>query len=169
MPDPADTLMILVEASVAIAGFSGVVVALGRHADGEWSQIERGRLVLLLNTSFSVLFLSLAALVLLHAGTEPTTTWRIGSATWSIIATYQTVLAARRALQVSRDDPELPHVAWIVTVLSLTFVIILLSLANGLAMGQFWPFLAALVWLFGLACYAFARLLLAVGQSSQGA
>ena len=161
--------MILVEASVAIAGFSGVVVAFGRRTEEEWSRLERRRLVLLLTGSFSVLFLSLAALVLLHAGTDPATTWRIGSATWSIIAIYQNVRGARRALQVSRDDPDLPNVVWIVTIIGLTFVIILLSLANALAMGQFWPFLAALVWLFGLACYAFARLLLVVGRSNQGA
>ncbi len=114
MPDPVETLRILVEASVAMAGFSGVVVVFGRRAEREWSQIERARLANLLTTSFSVLFLSLTALVLLHAGTDPKITWRIGSATWSIIATYVVVLTARRAAQGPRDDPELPNAAWIV-------------------------------------------------------
>ena len=165
MPDPVQTLMILVEASVAMAGFSGVVVVFGRRTEREWSQIERARLTNLLTTSFAVLFLPLAALVLLHAGTDPATTWRIGSATWSIISTSQIVLTARRFAQVSRDDPELPNAAWIVIILSLTGAFVLLSVANVVTIREFWPFLAALVWLFGLACYSFTRLLLVAGRS----
>ena len=161
--------MILVEVAVAITGFSGVVVVFGRRAEGEWSQIERERLVNLLTTSFAVLFLSLAALVLLHAGTDPTTTWRIGSAAWSILAVFEIVLNARRAARGSRDDPELPHRAWLVSLLSLSGVFVLLSVANVLTMREFWPFLAALVWLFALACYSFARLLLTIGRSNHAA
>ena len=101
--------MLLVEAAVAITGVSGVVVVFGRRAEGEWSQLERERLVNLLTTSFSVLFLSLAALVLLHAGTDPATTWRIGSAAWSILSVFEMVLTARRAGRHSRDGPEVPH------------------------------------------------------------
>ena len=167
MPDPVETLSILVEAAVAIAGFSGVVVAFGRRAEGDWSQVERARLVLLLSTSFTVLFLSLGALVLLHAGTVPATIWRIGSAIWSVIATYQVVTAARRAARVQRENSELPDVIWIVLLLGATGVFILLSVANVLTIGEFWPFLAALVWLFGLACYSFARLLLVIGGRKQ--
>jgi hypothetical protein len=166
MPDPVATLMILVEASVAMAGFSGVVVVFGRRADREWSQIERIRLDNLLATSFSVLFLSLAALVLLHADTDPRTTWRIGSAVWSIIATYEIVLNARGTARVSRDDPERPPAASIVVSLGLTGAFALLSIANAVTMSEFWPFLAALVWLFALACYSFTRLLLVAGRSS---
>ena len=166
MPDPVETLMILVEASVAMAGFSGVVVVFGRRAEREWSPIERHRLEYLLTASFTVLFLSLAALVLLHAGTDPQTTWRIGSATWSIIGTYVIVLITRRAARVSRDDPELPNAAWIVLLLGLTGAFVLLSLANALTMREFWPFLAALVWLFGLACYVFTRLILVATRSN---
>jgi hypothetical protein len=166
MPDPVETLMILVEASVAMAGFSGVVVVFGRRAEREWSPIERHRLANLLSASFAVLFLSLAALVLLHAGTDPTTTWRIGSAAWSIQATYQIVLTAKLAARASRDGPELPNAAWIVLLLGLTGAFALLSITNAVTMGEFWPFLAALVWLFALACYSFTRLLLVAGRSS---
>ncbi len=166
MPDPVATLMILVEASVAMAGFSGVVVVFGRRADREWSQIERDRLANLLATTFSVLFLSLAALILLHASIDPTTTWRICSAAWTLIAIYNTVVAARRAARVSRDDPERPNAAWIVVILALTGGFALLTFANAVTMSEFWPFLAAMVWLFALACYSFTRLLLVGGRSS---
>jgi hypothetical protein len=157
--------MILVEAAVAMAGFSGVVVVFGRRAERDWSQIERNRLAILLTSSFTVLFLSLAALVLLHADTNPTTTWRIGSAIWSIICIYQMVLGLRRRAQVSRDDPDIPNGAWLVLLFGLAGVFVLLNVANVLTIGAFWPFLAALVYLFGLACYTFTRLLLVAGLS----
>ena len=166
MPDPVATLMILVEASVAMAGFSGVVVVFGRRTEREWSQVEHARLTLLLTTSFTVLFLSLTALVLLHAGTSPAATWRIGSAAWSIIGTYQVLVAGRRSAQASRGDPELPNAAWIVLLLGLSGAFVLLSVANALTMSEFWPFFAALVWLFGLACYSFTRLILVSDRSN---
>ncbi len=37
VPDPNETLYLLVEAAVAIAGFSGVIVVFGRRSEGEWS------------------------------------------------------------------------------------------------------------------------------------
>jgi hypothetical protein len=76
------------------------------------------------------------------------------------------VLTARRAAQGPRDDPELPNAAWIVLLLGLSGAFVLLSVANAVTMSEFWPFLAALVWLFGLACYSFTRLLLVAGRSS---
>jgi hypothetical protein len=168
VPDPVDTLKVLVEASVAIAGFSGVVVVFGRRAAGEWSLLDRGRLVVLLGTSFAVLFLSLGTLVLLHAGADETTTWRIGSTLWSIVAIQQIVSGARRFARIPRDDSERPTVATPV-LLGVTGLLVALNLANVWTLGEFWPFLTSLVWLFGVACFSFARLLLVLGSDGQAA
>ena len=88
MPDPVDTLILMVEAAVAIAGFTGVVVVFGRRSTGDWSKLELIRIRNLLGTSFSVLFLSLSTLLLLHTGIGPETTWRVGSALWSVSAQF---------------------------------------------------------------------------------
>jgi len=56
--DPIETLMLLVEAALAMAGFSGVVIVFGRRSTGVWPRVERTRFKNLLITSFSVLFLS---------------------------------------------------------------------------------------------------------------
>ena len=161
--------MLLVEAAVAIAGFSGVVIVFGRRATGEWTRVERARFKNLLLTSFSVLFLSLLALVLLHAGASPPTTWRIGSGIWSAIAIQQVVATIRNYARLPREDPQRPGVEIPIIVLGLTVPVVLLSLGNVLALKEFWPFLAAQVWLFGLACYSFTRLLFSWGHDAQTA
>ncbi len=169
MPDPIETLRLLVEAGIAVAGFSGVVVVFGRRAEGAWSLIERQRLEVLLSSSLSVVFLSFAALVLLHSGVDPVTTWCISSGTWSIIAVFQIALQAHRSARADPDDPELPHRAWRMTLLGLTGAMALLSVANAVFIREFWPFMAALVWLFGLSGYTFVRLLFIVGRGTPAA
>jgi len=169
MPDPVETLNLLVEAAVAVAGFSGVVIILGRRAIGEWSQIERERFLNLLLTSFMVLFLSLLALVLLHAGTPAATTWRIGSGLWSIIVIPRITVTIRDYVRVPREDSERVSVAVVATILGISVIIVLLSFWNAFALKEFWPFLAAQVWLFAAACYLFARLLLSPDRGGQGA
>jgi hypothetical protein len=168
MPDPIGTLNILVEAAVAIAGFSGVVVVFGRRATGEWSPVERGRIRNLLVTSFTVLFLSLATLLLLHAGIASETTWRVGSAIWTVIAAHQVILVLRRYHTV-RDDPQRASTVAVVLMTGVTLIIITLNIGNALALSQFWPFLTAQVWLFAVACHSFALLLLFQGRGRQAA
>jgi hypothetical protein len=169
MPDPVETLRLLVEVGVAVAGFSGVVVVLGRGSERPWSPIERYRLENLLGTSLTVLFLSLVALILLHAGMDPATSWRIGSALWAIVTTFELGVAARRISWAQRDDPDFPHAAWIVAQLGVSGLVVFLSAANVLVIREFWPFLAALACLFALAGYSFVRLLFIVGRGSPAA
>ena len=168
MPDPVETLRILVEASVAIAGFSGVVVVFGRRATGEWSELERTRIRNLLGTSFTVLFLSLVALLLLHSGIEPKTTWRVGSAAWSVSATYNLILVLR-GHRSARGDPQRSSTISVVLMIGASVIVLGLNLANALVLGRFWPFLTALIWLFAGACYTFSRLLLLRRQGRQAA
>jgi hypothetical protein len=167
--DPVGTLMLLVESAVAVAGFSGVVIVFGRRATGEWTRVERARFKNLLLTSFSVLFLSLLALVLLHAGASPATTWRVGSGVWSAIAIQQIVVTIRNYVRIPREDPQRPGVAVPVIVLGVSVPVVVLSLGNVFALGEFWPFLAAQVWLFGMACYSFTRLLYSWGHEGPAA
>jgi len=170
MPDPTDTLMILVDAAVAVAGFSGVVVVFGRRSAGAWSKLERTRLVNLLSTSFSVLFFSLGALVLLHAELGHSTTWRIGSVGWSVVSIWQIASVARAYSSLSRTDPDRPHIAVPITLLGLTAVLVVLNLHNAfVGPAEFWPFLAALVWLLALAWYSFAQLLLVASRGAPAA
>ena len=160
--------MLLGEAAVALAGFSGVVVVFGRRSAGEWSELERTRLVNLLVSAFEVLFLSLGALLLLHAHVAPAITWRIGSGATLLLIAYQSIELVRRLRTISTDDPEVSGMGLRVFFASGHVVVVLLSLANVVVLEEFWPFLAALIWSLGLGCSAFARLLLFIGRGRQG-
>lgn len=109
-------------------------------------------------TSFTVLFLSLATLVLLHSGIAPETAWRAGSATWSVIAANE-LIRVLRGIHTTEADPQRASGLVIGLAVGVTLVVILLNIGNVVALGQFWPFLAAQAWLFAIACYTFAVLL----------
>ena len=169
MPDPVETLRLLVEAAVAVAGFSGVVVVLGRRAAGKWSEVERIYLDNVLVTSLTVLFLSLLMLVLLHAGLEPHAAWRTGSGVWCLICAYQLVKRFRQHLRIAGDDPQRVGNVALAIIYVGTAIMLLGGLANSVAFAEFWPFLAAQVWLFGIACDSFVRLLTFRARSGQAA
>jgi hypothetical protein len=77
-----DFLSTIAQVSVAIAGFSGIVVAIGHRAAGALTAIERLRLVGLLAESFFILALVVTAMILL------TTRWKF-SASGSFAARFK--------------------------------------------------------------------------------
>ena len=56
--DGADGLTAIAEVAIGLAGFSGVVVVLGRQP-GEFTRVETGRLVVLLLSSLGAMFFAL--------------------------------------------------------------------------------------------------------------
>ena len=77
MPE-AENLRIIAEVGIAIAGFSGVVVAMGRragrHQDAAW---QVGRLWMLLIQSLGASLFAFFPLLLDTAGLDPSMTWRL--------------------------------------------------------------------------------------------
>ncbi len=154
--EPVDTLTAVIEASVALAGFAGIVAAIGR--DG-WNASDSLQLRNLLSTAFSALFLSVLALVLLHAEVPARRTWVILSVTWLVVGALET-LANLRALPDQRGDEAGPLFRavssfWFVT----AGAALALQLYNVVAAQAFWPILVGIAWLFGLSCFSFWRLL----------
>ena len=58
-----DTLELLAEVSIALAGFSGVALMLGRRSSGRLSSLDKRRLSFLLELTLGVFFLSVLPLV----------------------------------------------------------------------------------------------------------
>ena len=81
-----------------------------------------------------------------------------------MISIERIVVTLRNYFWVHREDPQQPGVGVVITILGGSAIVTLLSLGNVFAFKEFWPFLAAQVWLLGVACYAFAQLLLAPGR-----
>ena len=77
----AENLHIVAEVGIALAGFSGVVVALGHRSEGG-SGI--GRLWLLLAQALGAVIFAFVPLLLEAAGLEPSTNWRVSNGAISV-------------------------------------------------------------------------------------
>lgn len=155
---PGDLLLLMVEASLGLAGFAGVVTALSKRNTRELSALYRMSLVNLLATSFGALFLSLVVLAMLSAGVEEASAWRFASAGGTLVTAYfgarsvQTLLA-----QLGRRHALRSPTVWAVNLPLL--LVCALQLWNVVSLGEFWPVVSLLIAWFGLGCFSFVRLL----------
>ncbi len=81
-----ELLQTISQVAVTLAGFSGVVFALGNRSGRELSDKEESGLMHMLLTSFGPVLISLVALVLLKSNIDNTTAWRICCAILGIFA-----------------------------------------------------------------------------------
>jgi hypothetical protein len=75
-----DLLSTIAEVAVTLAGFSGVIFALGNRAGGKLTAKEESGLTHMLLTSFGPVLISLFALLMLKSGLVEDQAWRISCA-----------------------------------------------------------------------------------------
>ncbi len=152
--NPTDFLSLIAELSMAVAGFSGVVVALGRRSDEARALLSQRLLTALLVLSFITLFSSGQALVLLYANVAEADTWAICGVTWSLVMLVDTATTVRTTF---RDTPSgRPRAILLSAGLALVMG---LQAANVVWVRAFWPFSIALVWTLAVALHLFMLLL----------
>lgn len=156
MIDPANTLYLLIQVSVALAGFAGIVSAV---REDKRQVLLRFRLFTLLYCAFSTLFAAAFALVLLHAGLASAEAWRATSAVIVVLSSAGAVSSWRRSNAVTAVDPRFGRLSRVILINGTLAPIIGLLIYNAIDWAQFWPVLIGILWPFGLACYAFAQLL----------
>jgi hypothetical protein len=154
--DPNDLLTTLAQLGVTIAGFSGIVVALGSRARGEWSERDWRLLAALLETSGAVVLWSLLPMLLLAAELPAPRVWLLSSASWAL--GYIAILArdARKIAQNPRRDADRGLILLVYVTVGGALV---LQAVNLLWMRVAWPHLAALTLLLALSFVAFLQLL----------
>ena len=149
----------MVEASLALAGFAGVVNALATRGGEDPNPIHRLSLENLLATSFTALFLSLAALASLSSGIEEATTWSIISIVAVIPTIYFSMRSARTVTAAVRDRGSNGlNPLWLIN--GTLFAVCGLQIVNALLWGAFWPIFVLLIALFAVGCFSFVRLLI---------
>lgn len=148
-----DTLVLLAELAVAIAGFSGVVVALEARGVSQWSASRRFNLRVLLQVSALVVFFSILPLILERAIEQPAS-WRV--ALWA----YGLVHLADVSSFILRRPPEVVGLRRIAQIVGLIFAIASLCIAafGSLLLAEI-TYLSMLVWHLGVAAMGFASLL----------
>ena len=103
MPDALSTIA---EIALGLAGFSGVVVVLGRQP-GSFSEVEAGRLALLLVSSIGAMFLALLPLSLAPLGLGDALLWRISAATFTAFGFAHWLVGRSRVRIVRTQAPEI--------------------------------------------------------------
>ena len=156
--DVVETLIGITEIAVALAGFTGVVVAFGTRSRGAWHPGDRLRLTFLLEASLTAAGFALLGLLLLAAEIDPTYSWAACSLAWSVYMLFS--LATSR---IALKDSQLTHgdvdrLANRITA-TLFIVMIIAQLSNAVLWQSFAPFLAALILNLAGAAMQFTRLI----------
>lgn len=99
--DPYDALVIIAELALGIAGFSGVVVALGA-GPGAWPRADRLRLATLLASALGTVFIALIGLTLTTLRFDLTFAWRVSGLLVALLLLVMLVTLVPGALSIIR-------------------------------------------------------------------
>jgi len=100
-----DSLNTVAEASIGLAGFSGLVVAL-RRSGGPLDEIQKYRLRVLFFLTFGALFISFVPAELVELGVSEARVWRASSGIFfacSLAFTYWWIVPSRRIARVAPE------------------------------------------------------------------
>lgn len=137
MADPQSTLAIFSEVAVALAGFSGIVIAFGRRSMDVLSPLEVRRLTNLFILSGLVLFTSLLGIALLHVDELPASLlWRIGSAVIVLLGTPWLIWDVVRIRRLEKAERAEVNPVILITFDSLTVLALALQIANVVALAR---------------------------------
>ena len=148
-----------IEVGIAIAGFSGIVVVLGREPIGQWSEIEKSRMGILVRSSFATVVLGFMPLFTNETFASPTTSWAICS---SLCSAYFFLAFAIRMPSVRKlrkaPDSDIGDPYFYGVVISVICVA-LLQIVNAGWMRTGWPYALGVLWMLIFAFTQFMRLM----------
>jgi hypothetical protein len=161
-------LTTLAEVAIAIAGFSGIVVAL-QNRTVVWSEMDKVRFSMLLQVSFGCVFFSFVPIVLYLMHPSEPFVWRWSSGLWLV---YIACVAAYRVPQLRRvsapgSDTSNAALGFLIIVICTS---VLLQVANVVWLRVSWPHVVTVMLSLLLAFVLFVRLLRAfIGTAAQQA
>ena len=166
------TLELLAEVSIALAGFSGVALMLGRRSSGRLSRLEKRRLSFLLELTLGVFFLSVLPLVASAASVPDRLNLRLCAAALLAFNVVMGVLMLVRDAALSEEDrsrlvrPSQRVSQALLAVLSACLLVVILGAWAQFAMSIY---LASLTGLLLTAAFQFYHLLRSVGEAKDTA
>jgi hypothetical protein len=150
----SDALSSAIEVAVAIAGFSGIVAAVGRRGAGEWTPADQLRLRMLLTASGVAGAFAFLPFILLDTGLDPSLVWRAGSATQGV---WLLGIPLYRRSQASRMNTTL---AFPTVFLAVRLAAIGVLLLNTAYLAAAWPYVVGVIVQLSVAFMTFVQLLL---------
>lgn len=157
--DTPEILVGVAEIAVALAGFTGVVVAFGSRNQGTWHPGDRLRLNFLLEASLTAGAFALLALILVAWTQMANVAWATTSALWAVFMPYSLYTSHRRVTESHHQHHDVDIVSNRLT-FALFCVLIAVQVINATTWHQFGPLLAALASNLAGAAMQFTRLLL---------
>lgn len=154
--DPSDFLSLAIEASVAIVGFSGIVVVLGPRQFGDWDAMDRMQLRALLIASITPFTISGLTLVLLTSDIPLESIWR--SMSLVNLGVFGVALPSGVRLARSQSTEQLKIIQR-VAVFSCVAAVCMLLVANVVYIAAFWPLALAIYFQICMALLSFVQLL----------
>jgi hypothetical protein len=144
LPDPHESLTIFAEVSVALSGFSGIVIAFGSRSIEALSALEARRLANLFMLSGFALIVSLLAISLLYIpNVQPHIFWSVGSGLILVLGTAWLIGDVYKVLGLSKAGTSINFT--VVTIFdSLAAIGLLMQLYNIVWTQAPWPFFLAL-------------------------
>ena len=160
----AETLRLIAEIGIAVAGFSGVVVALGRRAGGSW---EAGRLWMLLVQALGAALFAFAPLLLETAGLSASLNWRFSNGALGLF-NVGVIVGVAVTMRASRhyEFIGLKVVVGLCVIQASIGLTQVFHAVGGLPSIGALLYSSSLVWLLAMACLNFALVVL-YGQSEE--
>jgi len=167
-----DTLHTLAEVAAAFAGFTGIVVVLGRGSIAEWRSVDKATVSLLLASSLGVVFFGFLPDVTVAAHLSPSSAWRVSAflfASYQLVVFLSAIRAHRRGLALGEISSS-QHLSRLPALFGGPLVIgaMFISAAGLLEPWLFLSYLLGMLWLLGMAALMFAILLLEAASSKPG-
>ena len=150
-----------IQVAIAIAGFSGIVVALGRRGASDWTQYNEMRFQVLLAGSAGTLIFAFLPFVLIDL-VRPGLAWRVVSALFLIFLIGIMILRLRqvRRLRMSfAERPRLLHInPWLFGVVQV--IVLAMLVGNMIWFASSSLYVVAVIWSLAISFLAFVTLLL---------
>jgi len=160
-----DNLRTISEVATAFAGFTGVVIVLGRRSAGGWTQPESSTIRILLEASIGVVFFSLLPPILV-LNISSSTTWRVCT---GALAIYHLVIIFRADVLDRRQAGHLlgGKRDWALSIVGLGSIAACTTVAFGcLAHAAELIYTLSLLYMLFVGALSFAALLLSGGRSA---
>jgi len=156
----ADAFSTITEFAVALAGFSGIVVAIAHRGD-TFPPIDRYRTLTLLAYSLSAAFGSLLPMAVESLGVRGDDVWRIAGGVLAIILAASVLVSFWGTRRLDEADRAGLSVAVGTLTAGGNGLLIVWLVANSLTLASPSPLVFALMWQLGLSSLQFVRLVLA--------
>jgi hypothetical protein len=153
-----ELLIGIAEIAIALAGFTGVVVAFGSRSQGAWHPGDRLRLGFLLEASLTAVGFSLLALLILAITSDEPFTWSVLSALWALYMTGSLWSSHHRIAQNSDTHGDVDRIANRLTGI-LFGLLVVAQVVNAALWHAFHPLLAAIMLNLAGAAMQFSRLI----------